>query len=286
MTHIPRVAAHGPSQAARHGPCRALVAMGAMGALLGAFAAAHAGFIDERSAGAKPAAAAQSEPVPDWAKTPAVDRSAGVAPPVGGLVGEFGPQWDKPMKGSGSKVPLPAMLNVLQLGLSAQFEDISLQELTMEWSLEEPARAVLTRFAREHGLVLTLEGSTLSVARRGTAGSPAAGGAVPAAVIDPASAAPALKRFEVRLSDVRLHVAMQRWAADSGVRLRWDAERHLLISAPTVFEAPDALAAIGMALATPGIAQSEYPLEVCEYPNVPPLLRITRQGEQARDCPN
>jgi hypothetical protein len=100
------------------------------------------------------------------------------------------------------------------------------------------------------------------------------------------TASPEKRKFEVRLQDVRLHVAMQRWAADTGVRLRWDADRHVLISAPMVFEADDALQAVGMALSTPGIANSAHPLEVCAYPNVPPLLRITRQGEQGKDCTN
>jgi hypothetical protein len=104
------------------------------------------------------------------------------------------------------------------------------------------------------------------------------------APVNTASVTPEKRHFEVRLQDVRLHVAMQRWAADTGVRLRWDADRHVLISAPMVFEATDALQAVGMALSTPGIANSAYPLEVCEYPNVPVLLRITRQGEQGKDC--
>jgi hypothetical protein len=69
------------------------------------------------------------------------------------------------------------------------------------------------------------------------------------------------------------------------MRIRWDADRHLLIGAPMTFRGADAFDAISQALATPGIANSEYPLEVCQYPNTPPLLRITRQGEQARDCP-
>ena len=33
-----------------------------------------------------------------------------------------------------------------------------------------------------------------------------------------------------------------------------------------------------------GIRQSDYPLEACIYANTPPLVRITRQGEQAREC--
>lgn len=96
---------------------------------------------------------------------------------------------------------------------------------------------------------------------------------------------PGTYAFEVRLTDIRLSVAMARWAAESNVRIRWDADKHVLISAPQTFNAPTVLDAIAMALATPGIRNSEFPLEACEYPNTPPLIRITRLGDQAKDCP-
>jgi hypothetical protein len=65
--------------------------------------------------------------------------------------------------------------------------------------------------------------------------------------------------------------------------VKWDAQRNFLIGAPDsvdgTFEA--ALKAI---LGSAGIRQSDYPLEACIYANTPPLVRITRQGEQAREC--
>ena len=93
------------------------------------------------------------------------------------------------------------------------------------------------------------------------------------------------KQYEVRLSDMRLSTAFARWAMDDGVRIRWEADKHLLIDAPMAFEAKDAAQAVAMALATPGISSGAYPLEVCEYPNTPPLLRVTRRGEQTKECP-
>ena len=96
---------------------------------------------------------------------------------------------------------------------------------------------------------------------------------------------PALRNFEVRLNDMRLSTSMSRWAAENGVRIRWDADKQVLISAPQTFQAGSILEAIAMALATPGIRNGEYPLEACEYPNTPRLIRVTRLGEQAKDCP-
>jgi hypothetical protein len=37
-------------------------------------------------------------------------------------------------------------------------------------------------------------------------------------------------------------------------------------------------------LSSPGIRMSDFPLEACIYANTPPLVRITRQGEQTREC--
>lgn len=188
------------------------------------------------------------------------------------LIG-FGPQWDLPTTDSVSNVPLALALarlrppeQTLELDLQG---DVGAQEVS--WASGATRRQVLNELAQRHGLTMRIVGGKLSVVR----GAPAS-----SAVAVP------MKKFEVRLSDMRLHVALQRWARETGVRLRWDADRHVLISAPMTFEATDALQAIGMALATPGIANSAYPMEVCEYPNTPVLLRITRQGEQAKDCPN
>jgi len=101
-----------------------------------------------------------------------------------------------------------------------------------------------------------------------------------------AAAAASVRAYEVHVADVRLVASMQRWAAMDGVRLRWDADKHVLITAPMTFQARSAFDAITQVLSTSGIRNGLFPLEVCEYPNQPPLLRITRQGEQAKDCPH
>lgn len=92
------------------------------------------------------------------------------------------------------------------------------------------------------------------------------------------------KLYEVKLSDIRLSTAFERWGHENNVRIRWDADKQVLVEA-TVFSGTNVLDAIGQALLTPGIANSDYPLEACEYPNTPKLIRITRRGEQAKDCP-
>lgn len=109
--------------------------------------------------------------------------------------------------------------------------------------------------------------------------------AVAAVAASPVPQGPVMHGYEVRLTDIRLSTAMVRWATEGGVRIRWDADKHVLISAPQTFTAASVLDAVAMALATPGIRNSEFPLEACEYPNTPRLIRITRQGEQAKDCP-
>lgn len=91
------------------------------------------------------------------------------------------------------------------------------------------------------------------------------------------------KTWALKLEDVRVDKAMKRWAKDAGYSFRWDAERYVLIAAPTEFEG-DFVEAVRQALETPGIAFSEYPLEACIYQNTPPLLRVTRLGDQAQEC--
>lgn len=101
--------------------------------------------------------------------------------------------------------------------------------------------------------------------------------------VQPAAQALPLQVWELRLDDVRLDKALARWAAEAGYSFRWDADRYLLIGAPSHFEGslPQAVEKV---LETPGILYSEYPLEACIYANTPPLLRITRLGDQAREC--
>lgn len=90
-------------------------------------------------------------------------------------------------------------------------------------------------------------------------------------------------QWEVAVADVSLLNTFRRWAVTAGYRIKWDALRHVLVEAPGVvtgtFEE-----AIEQVLSSPGIRNSEYPLEVCFYPNSPPLARITRRGEQVKDC--
>lgn len=90
------------------------------------------------------------------------------------------------------------------------------------------------------------------------------------------------KTWQVEVKDVTLANTFTRWAESSGQKVRWDAEKHVLV------EAPDTLGgsfedAVTTVLSSPGIAQGAYPLEVCFYPNNPPLARVTRKGEQ-KEC--
>jgi hypothetical protein len=89
--------------------------------------------------------------------------------------------------------------------------------------------------------------------------------------------------WTVETRDINLANTFQRWAGVAGWRVRWDAAMHVMV------EAPDSVSgsfedAITAQLSSPGIANSAYPLEVCFYPNTPPLARITRKGDQAKDC--
>ena len=90
-------------------------------------------------------------------------------------------------------------------------------------------------------------------------------------------------RWSVLVQDITLARTLERWGAQAGVRVKWDAQRNFLIGAPDSVEGTfeTALKAI---LSSAGIRQSDYPLEACIYANTPPLVRITRQGEQAREC--
>ncbi len=89
--------------------------------------------------------------------------------------------------------------------------------------------------------------------------------------------------WAVLVQDITLARTLERWGAQAGVRVKWDAQRNFLIGAPDSVEGTfeTALKAI---LSSAGIRQSDYPLEACIYANTPPLVRITRQGEQAREC--
>lgn len=95
-----------------------------------------------------------------------------------------------------------------------------------------------------------------------------------------APATPQGRQWAVLTSDVRLETTLERWAKDAGYRLIWDADRHILISAADQFTGtlPDA---INRVLNSPAIRDSDYPLEAVFYSNTPPVIRITRLGDQS-----
>ena len=90
-------------------------------------------------------------------------------------------------------------------------------------------------------------------------------------------------RWSVLVQDITLARTLQRWGALAGVRVKWDAQRNFLIGAPDTIEGTFETA-LKTVLDSAGIRQSDYPLEACIYANDPPLVRVTRQGEQAREC--
>jgi len=101
----------------------------------------------------------------------------------------------------------------------------------------------------------------------------------------PAVTAPAveakndLRRWQILASDIRLDNTLNRWAAVAGMKVIWDAKQHVMLSAEDTFVGSfdDALLRV---LSSPAIRQSDYPLQACIYPNSPPVLRVTRLGEQ------
>jgi len=108
--------------------------------------------------------------------------------------------------------------------------------------------------------------------------------ALPVAPYASAASAPRVpQRWEVLTQDITLARTLERWASTAGYRIKWDAQRNFLIGAPDSVQGSfeTALQAV---LGSAGVRQSDYPLEACIYANSPPLVRITRQGEQAREC--
>ena len=93
----------------------------------------------------------------------------------------------------------------------------------------------------------------------------------------------ALDRWEVKTSDITLYRTLERWSIAAGYKLKWDAAKNFLIGAPDIY-AGSFESALQSVLSSSGIRLSDYPLEACIYANTPPLVRITRQGEQAREC--
>ena len=89
--------------------------------------------------------------------------------------------------------------------------------------------------------------------------------------------------WDIRLADMRLDRALQRWAQQAGYSLRWDADRYVVIGANARYTG-NLEQAVEAVLSTPGIRASAYPLEACVYANHPPLIRITRLGDQTDEC--
>lgn len=89
--------------------------------------------------------------------------------------------------------------------------------------------------------------------------------------------------WEMRLQDITLAQTLQRWSQQAGWKLIWDVDKHIMIDSPHQFKGSFE-EAISLLLAAPSLAASGLPLEVCFYPNTPPLARITRKGEQEKEC--
>lgn len=115
-----------------------------------------------------------------------------------------------------------------------------------------------------------------------TASAQAARGLLGAPVLTPPTSEN--QQWEIRADDQRLATSFERWARLAGINIKWDAPKHVLVSATTVYSG-SLENAIFEALASPGIFYSEDRLEACFYPNTPALVRITRFGDQKRECP-
>ncbi len=180
----------------------------------------------------------------------------------------------------------PEQLPVVEL----QAPSSALLDLPVTWTVPSTRAAAVTEIAARYGVNLVISDASIEISRPAQIPAPQAAPAVPqvtaVASAGQPPAPPPKRAFEVRLSDVKLATAFDRWARANNVSVRWDADKHVLVEAQMTFMATDVFDAISQALATPGIQDSEYPLEVCEYPNTPLLLRVTRQGEQIKDCPN
>lgn len=99
------------------------------------------------------------------------------------------------------------------------------------------------------------------------------------------------QQWKVLVGDVRLANTFERWARESAAagqadnyKILWDAGKHVLVDATPTYNGT-LLEAIAEALQSPAIRLSAYPLEACVYQNSPPLVRITKRGEQTEACP-
>lgn len=89
--------------------------------------------------------------------------------------------------------------------------------------------------------------------------------------------------WEIKLQDITLAQTLQRWSQKAGWKLIWDVDKHLLIDSPHQLEGSFE-EAVGLLLSTPSLAAAGIPLEVCFYPNTPPLARVTKKGQQDQEC--
>jgi outer membrane protein OmpA-like peptidoglycan-associated protein len=133
------------------------------------------------------------------------------------------------------------------------------------------------------------EGRSHASVLRWVAAGPAHDGGAGASTSSSESTAPAAasgaspSHWNVLVQDITLARTLERWGAQAGYRVKWDAGRNFLIGAPDSVDGTFETA-LKTILGSAGIRQSDYPLEACIYANTPPLVRITRQGEQAREC--
>lgn len=254
-------------------------------ALTAANSVFSAGLIDERSTSVKNIVAGQAAPINQTTSA----MSLPFAAPVGVLTGNFSlAEWSQISPPSGDGVALslalvrltPSNLPAIEIEAPANIVDFP-----VKWTTGATRKQALEEISRKYFLNIAYEGRSVT-ARRVVFTPPTVPTGVPGPTGSPGVDSPVdLRSYEIKLSDIKISTSMNRWAAENNVRIRWDADKHVLVGAPMVFRSANILDAISQALSTPGIKNSDYPLEVCEYPNNPPLLRITRQGEQTKDCP-
>lgn len=253
-------------------------ARNALFGLLVVATAAQAGFVDERSSTRLPAA--------ESAAAATTAPAAPVAPAVAQVSGAFDhPGWQGRAPAG---QPPRALASAIAALLPANHPSVAIQapedilDAQVAWPKEVSRLEALRAISADNALSFELVGGTLRITRASapSASSPLAAAAQPGT----SAGAPISARWEILPTDTRLATALERWAKQAGYSFRWDAERHALIEGAHTFLGTFEQAVRG-ALDTPGIALSAYPLESCIYPNNPPLLRITRKGEQAKDCP-
>ena len=91
------------------------------------------------------------------------------------------------------------------------------------------------------------------------------------------------KSWSIKPDDLSLANVFTRWGKEAGYKVLWDARKNIMI------DGSDSLSgsfeeAVTTVLEGPDVASGPYPLEVCFYANTPPLARITRKGEQDKEC--